>query len=55
MPFTRCDRALSHSIYTDMELLFEVRMHMFLLVLVKPVLDQKTWYHQPREMYPRYL
>ena len=55
MLFTRCDRALSHLIYTGMELLFEVRMHMFLLVLVKPVLDQIMWHHQSRVMYPRYL
>jgi hypothetical protein len=53
--FTRCDRTLFHPIYADMGLLFEVRMHTFLLVLVKPVLDQITWYHQPKEMYPRYL
>ena len=55
MLFKHCDRALSHLIYIDMELLFEVRMHMFLLVLVKPVLDQKMWHHQLRGMYPRYL
>ena len=41
MLFIRYDRALSHPMYTDMGLLFEVRMHMFLLVLVKRVLDQK--------------